>query len=596
LLSAAPKGSGLSHQKMEQWSTDLSPPDGADGDRTESHNVLSPFGAKRLLVDRFLRSAQKFPGRTALVVTGEAWSYRNLHDRMARIARAVIDSGCDRGGLVGVFANRSFTAYAGILGALMAGCGYVPLHPRFPLERTRRMCSLASLSTLVVGNEALVVLDQLLDGTSAPLTIIGPEVADFGTLPHRCRQHRFLSAADINALTGCLAPRRATLEDTAYLLFTSGSTGIPKGVPVSQRNVAAYLDHVADRYDIGPDDAISQTFDLTFDLSVHDLFVTWQAGAALFVVPERLLMAPAGFISAHALTVWFSVPSVAMMMSRLRQPRPAAFPRLRLVLFCGEALPVGSVVKWAEAAPNARIENLYGPTEATIAIAGYVWQGVESSPMCRRGVAPIGTLFPGQEGMLIGQDGEPVLRAGRGELFLAGSQVTSGYWRAPEKTAERYVVFADRPGVRWYRTGDIVERDETGCLHFIGRVDNQVKLNGHRIELQDVDAALRQASGVDLAVTVAWPIEDGRVMGLVGCIAAGTEADDATVMLRCAAILPSYMVPTRVHRVDKLPLNANGKIDRNALVKDLDWFATVSGAIDRRGACGPGGSDGKDPS
>jgi len=263
-----------------------------------------------------------------------------------------------------------------------------------------------------------------------------------------------------------------------------------------------------------------------------------------------------------------------MIMARLRLLRPGAFPRLRLALFCGEALPVSCVSKWAEAAPNARIDNLYGPTEATIAIAGFAWRSDDAASAGRRGIVPIGTLFPGQEGMLIDEGAERVPASGRGELLLAGSQVTSGYWRAADKTAERYVFFADRPGVRWYRTGDIVERDEAGCLHFVGRVDNQIKLNGHRIELQDVDAALREASGADLAFAVAWPLENGRATGLVGCILAGAEMDDEAVLRRCADLLPAYMVPDRLHRVREMPLNVNGKIDRRALVDALNRLAT----------------------
>lgn len=574
----------MSHSRIEHKPAHFPYSVGPAGDQPDDH--AHSTAAEATLIDRFLRSAQRFPNRTALLVAGEARSYHSLRTRMARIARAIVDSGLEHDGLVAVFAHRSLTAYLGILGALMAGCGYVPLHPRFPPERTRRMFCLAAVSTLVVGEEALGGLDHLLEAAAGPLFIIGPEVTDFGMLPKRHPRHRFVAADAVDALAALERPRRPPLDDTAYLLFTSGSTGVPKGVPVSQRNVAAYLDYMARRYDIGPDDAVSQTFDLTFDLSVHDLFVTWQAGAALIVVPERSIFAPATFISTHALTIWFSVPSVAMILARLRLLRPGAFPRLRLALFCGEALPVSSVVKWAEAAPNARIENLYGPTEATIAIAGFVWRGEASSLACRGGVVPIGTLFPGQEGTLIDEQGERVPGAGRGELLLAGSQVTSGYWRAPDKTAERYVSFADRPGVRWYRTGDIVERDEADCLYFIGRIDNQIKLNGNRIELQEVDAALREASGVDLAFAVAWPLEGGRIMGLVGCIIAGAEVDDETVLRRCATLLPAYMVPDRLHRVDEMPLNVNGKVDRRALVEDLNRRATAAAGTAHRKSTG----------
>ena len=538
-------------------------------------------GASQSLIDRFLGSARRFPERVALVVAGTTRSYAGLRQHSARIARSVLDGGCEQGDLVGVFAHRSLTAYTGILGALMAGCGYVPLHPCFPAERTRRMFRLAGLSTVVVGAEALIGLDTLLEGATSPLTIIGPEIGDFGALPLKRPSHRFITAAQTAGLAPLRQPRPAAPEDVAYLLFTSGSTGIPKGVPVSQRNVAGYLDHMADRLDIGPEDRVSQTFDLTFDLGVHDLFATWQAGAALCVLPERTVMAPAKFIVEQGLTVWFSVPSVAMIMARLRLLKPGVFPLLRLVLFCGEALPVGSVLRWTEAAPNARFENLYGPTETTIAITGFRWAGKASVARCRGGIVPIGVPFPGQEIRILDSQGEPILGPGRGELLLAGSQVTAGYWRAPDKTAERYLRFPDCPESLWYRTGDIVERDVESCLHFIGRVDNQIKLNGHRIELQDVDAALREATGSDLAVSVAWPAGEAGVLGIVGCVEASIAADDTAVLRRCAELLPPYMVPSRIHRVRQMPLNVNGKIDRGALRDELERLAGGTGAANR---------------
>jgi len=550
-------------------------PSAADGHpgvgKTSPASETTCSGAALTLAERFLRSAERFPERPALVIGGKALTYAALHRRAAQIARAILDSGCARGELVGIFAQRSHTAFVGILGAVMAGCGYVPLNPSFPTARLRSMSE--GVNVLITEPQALDSLDALLAAAAEPITVIGPEIERFGPLPLSLSRHRFVGADEIDTLAPLPEARRALPDDIAYLLFTSGSTGAPKGVPVLQRNVGAYLDHIAERFDLGPDDRASQTFELTFDLSVHDLFATWQAGASLCVLSSRAVFAPARFIVDHGLTVWFSVPSVAMMMARLRLLRPGAFPTLRLALFCGEALPLNTLRLWSAAAPNARVENLYGPTEATIAITGFRWAGETSTRLCRRGIVPIGMPFPGQRAELADERGGLVSGSGRGELLLAGTQVTTGYWRAPDQTASRFIRLPGCPDLQWYRTGDIVERDEEGCLHFVGRADSQIKLNGNRIELQEVDAALREATGSDLAVSVLGPSAEDGLRAIVGCIDAAITRDDAAVLRRCAELLPAYMMPARLHRVRGMPLNINGKIDRAALAQELERIA-----------------------
>jgi amino acid adenylation domain-containing protein len=344
-------------------------------------------------------------------------------------------------------------------------------------------------------------------------------------------------------------------------LFTSGTTGQPKGVPVSFGNLDSYVRSASALLGLDPADRCSQAFNLNFDLSVHDIFVTWAAGACLYPLNAADLLAPARFLRAHALTTWFSVPALAMVMQRTRTLRPGVFPSLRQSLFCGEALPEATVEAWAQAAPNSRLLNLYGPTEATIAITCHEWR--PGTDTARYGLVPIGRPIGAQRTHLLDEVGQLIDGPGRGELALEGDQVTRGYLNAPDLTAAAYVPVPGKPGARCYCTGDLVERDRDGLLHYVGRLDSQVKLRGHRIELQEIDRVLRASAGHDLAVAVALPL-DGPVQEIVGVVASA-DLDAQGVLDRCRARLPEAMLPARIVALDDLPLNDNGKIDRKAV-------------------------------
>jgi acyl-CoA synthetase (AMP-forming)/AMP-acid ligase II len=296
------------------------------------------------------------------------------------------------------------------------------------------------------------------------------------------------------------------------------------------------------------------------------MFVTWTAGACLCPSQQAALLAPAKFIRERNLTVWFSVPSVAMMMRRSRTLRPEILPSLRLSLFCGEPLPDSIAAGWAEAAPGSKIVNLYGPTEATIAVAAYEWQ--PSSPEQAQGIAPIGWVFPSQEAVLIDEHRRLQTGAGVGELCLSGSQVTRGYLNQPDKTAEQFVRLTGGGERIWYRTGDLVERGADGCMFFRGRIDNQVKINGYRIELQEIEKVLRSESGADVAIAVTLPPPPAAPERVVGCVAGLKGAvDEVALREACSRKLPDYMVPQRIIEVETLPLNVNGKVDRKALTE-----------------------------
>lgn len=498
------------------------------------------------LASGFLASAERMPERPALVIDGTVVTYDALRRRAAAIAGTLVAETAAEPPLTAVFASRTADSYAGVLAALFRGHGYLPLDPRFPPARNREILERSGCCAVVVDRASADAARAALDGLRPPLVVVlcaaGPAR---GWAPHTA----------VPVQESAVPPDVAVGEDLpAYLLFTSGSTGRPKGVLVRQRNVRAFLDAVGERYDLDEDDRFSQLFDLTFDLSAFDLFAAWEHGACVHVPPDGARLDPSSYIRSAGLTVWFSVPSAAMFMRRFRTLKPGAFPTLRLSLFCGEALPTALADAWAAAAPNSRVENLYGPTEATIACTAHRFEADEDGAL-----VPIGTPLGATEARVVDELLRPVRAGEPGELVVAGPQVVDGYFDDEAATARAFV---ELPALgRAYRTGDRVVADGDGTLRFLGRLDTQIKVLGHRVELEEVEAAIAREAGAE-AIAVGWPRTETGAGGLVALVAGHVDASALRAGL--AARLPEYMIPREIRVVDELPKNANGKRDRRA--------------------------------
>lgn len=522
----------------------------------------------------FAKSVERYADRPAVVVDREVLSYAELSKLVSALAGAIRNYEDEKSPLAALLAHRSVMAYAGILGILAAGKGYVPLNPKFPVERSRSMLNLSGCSLLIVGSECVSLLPEFLLGVHRNLVVIVPDLTGANNLPADFPRHRFVFSNEVSRCSDPLEATEVEPSAVAYLLFTSGSTGVPKGVPIHHGNVRPYVEYIADHYQVTPEDRFSQHFDQTFDLSVHDMFVAWERGAALFCVPEKSVMAPAKFIREHELTMWFSVPSVVGMLSRMRLLSPHCFPSLRYSLFCGERLPAAYAEHWQEAAANSVVENLYGPTETTIAITHYRWDGRRSPEECTSGVVPIGWPFANQQACLINGERKCVPAGQTGELCLSGSQVTDGYWNNPEKTREQFVKLPETGDTLWYRTGDLVLQDSRGCLYYQGRLDDQVKIRGYRVELMEIEAILRKVCGTEQVVSLPLPSRNGSSDGVVAFVSCSVPLDEGRVIDSCSEVLPDYMVPKKIYPLVEFPLNMNGKVDRPKLAKILEGMQT----------------------
>jgi amino acid adenylation domain-containing protein len=524
---------------------------------------------QRALWSGFLRSSEKFADRPALFTDSKFLKYSELRETASRLA-ATIQAHLDpsQTPLTAVFAYRSSTAFIGVLGSLLAGNGYVPLNRTFPVERTQVMLERSGCRSIIVDEGSLHQLNELLQGAYSSLLVLTPDALDFNAYKQQWPDHTFLSGHELKSAQTWREPVFEA-DSIAYLLFTSGSTGIPKGVAVAQRNVNAFLDYMVERYEITESDRLSQMFDMTFDLSVFDMFVAWERGACVFCPSQKTLIKPGKFIKDMELTVWFSVPSTAVFMKQLGMLKPGQYPSLRLSLFCGEPLPVSSATAWLEAAPNSTLENLYGPTELTIACTLYRWNPARSPAESELGIVPIGYPYPNM-GVLVVDDNLLEVSPGQeGELLMNGTQMSLGYWKDPQKTAAAFLVPPGKSEI-YYRTGDRVRRPlGRAPLTHLGRIDSQVKIFGHRVELGEVESKVRDACGFDAVVAVGWPKTDSGFGG-VEVFIEGQESALDKLRSEVAKDLPEYMVPRRFHFMDRLPRNANTKYDRKAMQKLLE--------------------------
>lgn len=494
------------------------------------------------LAGRVWETVNKFPGNPALEIGDRQYTYRDLYNAATSISDAV-SSLENPDPFVALMADKSFTCYAAILGVLMAGKAYLPLNPRFPAARNLFMLEKAGVRVVIAGENSDDELDETLENCTSEVFIIFPEETE--------------PVQNLNFIPKIVDP-----ADPAYLLFTSGTTGKPKGVAVSHGNATCYLDNLIKYYDFGTDDRFTQIFDLTFDLSVHDIFLAWSTGACLVVPEDNSSFAMSRFIREKQPTVWFSVPSVVNLMDRMRLLKPGVFPSIRLSFFCGEALQGNTAQAWQNAVPQSGIINLYGPTEATIAITKYTLPGETGNWKMEIGVVSVGQIFDRNSFIINAENPAD----DRGELCLAGDQVVNNYLK--NEQADREAFFKD-PGSsrKFYRTGDIVKVDADGDLFYLGRKDSEVKISGYRVNLKEIENVLEGYDSVGQAVVIYdQPDESaGMILAFILNNDEHVELTDKSLDEHCRRQLPWYMVPGKFIFVNEIPLNENGKIDKSAL-------------------------------
>lgn len=495
----------------------------------------------------FQRTVKSFGDRPAVVGASRTVSYAELDSMSDDIAATLRKTGVTQGARVGIFRRKSIETVAAIYGVLKAGCAYVPIDSKMGLERLAAVLNDAGLAALVIEPALMPKFQELI---ARGLTPRLADAVSYGEIL------RFSDSAE----------ESSPGDSLAYILYTSGSTGIPKGVQHTHASALAFVSWAKDEFALSSNDRLSCHAPFHFDLTTFDLFSAAMVGACVVLIPDELVMFPghvASLIEREGITVWYSVP-FALMQLLERGTFASRHLALREVIFAGERFPPAQLRRLAATLPEVKLTNLFGPTETNVC----TWHRLSPDDLNSDDFCPIGTPCPYASVVVINADGNEAGPGEMGELLVGGSSLMTGYLNRPELN-QRVFVSRSVSGrlEQFFRTGDLVTAPADGPIRFHGRIDRQVKVRGFRIELDEIESALANCAGVVAAA--AWVNSDSNGFTEVrAAVAAGPAStsltgDDLIVKIRNS--LAQAAVPAQVLVMSDLPRSVNGKVDYAAL-------------------------------
>ncbi len=520
-----------------------------------------------LLHELLSDSARDHPDRVALVDDERALTYAELDAVTNQIAHLLARIGVGKGDRVGLYLRKSWEAVAGAYGIMKAGAAYVPLDPEAPIERIGYILSNCGIRTMLSSAERSATWSELAATTKLE-SVVALDSAPEGADP--AIGATILTPEDIAAEPDHAPAARVIDLDLALMLYTSGSTGNPKGVMLSHVNVMTFVKWAVDEFGVSGGDHLSQVAPLHFDLSTFDLYGASLAGATVHLAPRQTSMFPMEmrrFIDEHGISVVYAVPSALIMLTERGKLEPGDLPALRTILFAGEVFPTKYLSRLMRLLPGRVFSNLYGPTETNVC----TYYTVPEPPPEEAPPISIGKAITNVETFVVREDGLVAAPGEVGELHVRGASVMQGYWGDPERTARSRIVnqFSDGLSDAVYKTGDLVIEGPDGNSTILGRRDNQIKSRGYRIELGDIETALYAHPQIRECAAVAIPDEmiTNRIKAFV---VAETSMDPRDLVAFLDQHIPKYMVPGEFEFTDALPKTSTGKIDRQSLTASTE--------------------------
>jgi len=523
-----------------------------------------------LLQHLLTNSAERYPEKEAIIFQDQSITYLDLEKKSNQLARALVRQGARKGDRVGLLFKKSIESIIALFGILKAGTAYVPIDPAAPTNRVKYIISNCEMECLLSTKELIAkVMPDL--SKDSPLTKVLISNGPTDELAEQCKTLKITSWDEIFQVESeDHQVWNITDNYPAYILYTSGSTGLPKGVVISHINSLTFVNMAVNFFGINDNDRLCSHAPLHFDLSVFDIFVAVKSGSTIVLIPEYFSMFPiklGEYIDQKQISVWNSVSSVLSLLAERARLEKLQFDSLRLVLFSGEILPVKYLRKVKNYMPRADFFNLYGQTEANSS----TFYQINEIPDDDTWKIPIGKPFPNFQVFALNENNEVISSSGEeGELFVRGSTVAMGYWVDNERTSASFVPDPLQPFApnRVYRTGDIVRLDSAGDYVFVGRKDHLVKSRGYRIEIDEIEISLNSCSGIRQAAAVTVPDDliGNRIIAYVSA-AAGESLKKKDITNHCAKLIPEYMIPEEIEFRSDLPKTSTGKIDRTLLAQ-----------------------------
>lgn len=525
-----------------------------------------------MIYDWSREQAHKNKNQIAISLLDEHVSYGLLEAESNRLAGKLLDGGFNPGDRAGLFMEKTPLTIIAMLGISKAGGVYVPLDFHSPAERVLKIIKSADLSLVFIDHHSSQYYQDVLHLEPAlsflPWIWWSAEILENADdVPPKFRYHEIGKME--NHPHGVIRDQNSA----AHILFTSGSTGDPKGVVITHKNVHSFIEWAVPYFNMKTGENTSCHSPLHFDLSTFDIFGAFAAGSHVHLLPAKINVNPkklSGFILDNKLTQWFSVPSALSYMARFNAIPEGGFPDLKRLIWCGEVFPTPALQYWMKNLPGVQFTNLYGPTEATIASSYYTVPEIPGDS----DEIPIGRPCSGEKLIILNDNLNRVEPGETGDLYIAGDGLSPGYWLDKAKTDAAFILYKNEEGKqeRIYKTGDLASLNDEGLVYFHGRSDYQIKSRGYRIELGEIEAAIGQYE--ELREYAVVPVKKSGFEGTaIGCayVGAGKKNGDLSPVLKKKLLgkIPAYMMPQYWKEFDQLPRNGNGKIDRRKL---SDYF------------------------